>query len=464
MQFVDIATLVALLAVLGTVFTVRFQDFASNLREWLQGVTTSFARAVLHLFGLGVRYRFRGRRLESPWGAAVAELLARRYHVEPVRIGDLPIPIWFAWTFREPHDRGTRDLDPEDLKLDLEPASQDASVPTGGIRRWFVQQALWTRSKQHGEDANMPLFHSEKPQYAMTAVDPGGPSMRVRVGYYVDNFIDSHGLEREIYESVATAKEDDLSTGRDRSGDPDEGATRTRATRALARSRLRLRVDTESHDGGSKDLLSGRGRTSLLGVSTVLFVKRRATPRAPAEFHALLVKRSSAVGTSPASYHVAPAFMHEAAHRQLEEETSIRLGIYRELLEELYGEDDAPTFASTDSLLCDPRIQRLEQAERVGRARFALTGLACDLVTRRFEICTALVVRDAEFACDLKLNWEGRSVEWLPVAHMESRLRKMAEQDTIARVGLASALLAHDWFETVYLPESGRSERVAPRS
>ncbi len=160
----------------------------------------------------------------------------------------------------------------------------------------------------------------------------------------------------------------------------------------------------EAIEAGGNPLISGHGRCAAITVSTLLIFKR-----AFGGFSCIIRRRTKDVGVSPGMLHVVPAGMFEA--NDTSETWSIELNVWRELLEEVYDEKDLLGCEFAEML--DPiremkPIALLRTLIKNEGAEFSATGIVCDLLNLRTEICTVLFINDPAFAeaRRMRVNWE----------------------------------------------------------
>ena len=112
----------------------------------------------------------------------------------------------------------------------------------------------------------------------------------------------------------------------------------------------------------------------------------------------ICARRSSAVGDQPGKYHVAPSFIFQpsiqSSPRELEVESKVSYGVFREYLEELFNFPEAKT---TSEISQNPNLLYLQNLLASGDASFEITGIAFNLLNHRPEICTLLLIRDEDW-------------------------------------------------------------------
>ena len=131
--------------------------------------------------------------------------------------------------------------------------------------------------------------------------------------------------------------------------------------------------------------------------------------RRDGNFYCILKRRSTGVATSRGWFHVIPAGMFEAEDRSLP--WSIEMNVWRELLEEVYDEKEQQGTGESvieDHIIEKVPISLLRRLIHDGSAELQCTGVCCDLLWLRPEVCTILYVEDPQFitARQMRMNWE----------------------------------------------------------
>lgn len=217
--------------------------------------------------------------------------------------------------------------------------------------------------------------------YRMTQIDVSNlPKVSGAFGWYYDNILTQYAMEWELTRALRRG-------------------TGSIADR-LKYAQLPLR---EAIEKGRNPLVDGGGRCTAITVSTLLVFQREN------DYWYLLRRRSAAVGVSAGLLHVVPAGMFEAPNP--DDPWSVEMNVWRELLEEVYNEKEQHGSGGAelpDSIRSKEPIKTLLRLLKGGEAEFAVTGICCDLLNLRPEICTVLFVKSREF-CEvrrMKINWE----------------------------------------------------------
>lgn len=167
-------------------------------------------------------------------------------------------------------------------------------------------------------------------------------------------------------------------------------------------------------------LLDGSGRSATIGVATLTVFNDAGT------YRAILARRSSRAGTEPGYYHVLPAFVLQPISSSYSIEWRVSHHIYREYLEELFGQEEIGAPPAPDYFYEHPALRRLRTMLADGRAGLYLTAVSMNLLALRPEICALLLIHDPHWyeQASLRAAWEtdGRSITFAPVASDEALL------------------------------------------
>lgn len=319
-------------------------------------------------------YRYRDEPaplLESP---ELIHHLESRYGCTALSVGSKLFPVTVIWRNVE------QLIDPEVIlgNLDFTPPAPLISSPAlspseYAEARAFIRAKYTSRGPKH-----------EGCDYRMTRIESSDnlPKILGAFGLYYDNILTQYAIEWELKKALLTDA---------------AGAIHTLSKPGT----LPLRETIEAQ---GNPLINGNGRCAAITVSTLLVFKRPT-----GAFACLIRRRSLDVGVSPGMLHVVPAGMFEASNGN--DNWSIRLNVWRELLEEVYNEEEqqGSEYAETlDHIQGKEPVQLIRQMLNEGSAEFSVTGIACDLLNLRPEVCTVLFVADSAFAevRQMKLNWE----------------------------------------------------------
>jgi len=140
---------------------------------------------------------------------------------------------------------------------------------------------------------------------------------------------------------------------------------------------------------------------------------------------------------------------------------SVEINVWRELLEEVYDDTEERGNQQPES---DDRVRQKLPVNRLiemidkndGSVEFSATGICCDLLSLRHEICTILFIRDVGFP-DLrvmKLNWEYEPASWatrdgarftIPLDEVNAVVETAAGTDGITATGAACLSFGLAW-------------------
>lgn len=351
-----------------------------------------------------------------------ATALAGRYGLEPIRFGTKVFPATILWS------NPGRSIDPDAIlgELDKTPTRRRESFAgfseeQYSAARAFVESKLKTALHPH-DGRNYVLD-----RLSIDATT-GVPRLTGRFGLYYDNILTQYAVEWEL-RRLAAASPDFLA-------------------RIAVPNTLPLREHVEDLSAGAGVFSSGAGRSASLTVSTLLLFDVPGPGLC-----GLITRRSSKVAVSPGMLHVVPAGMFEAPNTLVP--WSVRRNIWRELLEELYDDEEQ---CGTDGDRLDednlnrPPVDTIHRLLEDGSAEIVVTGLCGDLLSLRVEICTLLLIQSPLFlrARRMKLNWESEpgAAEGLgivPVSQLEGLIERSVETPGVAPGCAAAVRLGLDW-------------------
>ncbi|MHB2029770.1 MAG: hypothetical protein ACYCPT_13280 [Acidimicrobiales bacterium] len=368
---------------------------------------------------VGAKSYFRYRELDSRslYSSDLANFLAERHHYQPLRFLGHDFPIAITWK-----------NDGREISPDAVLGSLNRSLPSRLESAPHLDRTVYRRAREQIREVyeSGPVKY-EGCDYCLDRIDVPDPSLTPRIdgrlGLYYDNILTQYAVEWELRGALARRAGSDLSY-------------------LSHDGTLPLR---ESIEALCDPLLSGAGRVAAMTVSTLLVFTR---PREEG-YWTILRRRSGVVGVSTNTRHVVPAGMFEAANST--DVWSIELNVWRELLEELYDEDEEGGSAQNrDYLTTLEPVRLLTSMVSDGSADHVVTGVVCDLLNLRTEICTVLLVRDAAFAESrrMKLNWEYQSTPRsgafaVPTSLVEQTL--ISEGMRMVPSGAACLSLGIDW-------------------
>ena len=318
-------------------------------------------------------FRYRDEKVEAIGSAAVSRALAHRYSCEPVCIGDQAFPVAVLW------QNGNDLIHPDKIlgALDCSSTERLISSPTLNVTEYAAARAFIQPIYEAGP------IKTEGLEYCMNAIDLSGALPRVdgRFGWYYDNILTQYAMEWEL-----------------------KKALKEHGVEALAPNRAGDLPLREAIEQGRNPLIDGANRCTAMTVSMLMVFERPEQG-----LWTIIQRRSSAVGLSAGMLHVVPAGMFEVKNKH--ERWSVQSAVWREMLEEVYNEqeqqgDGIPGFE--DHIRRKEPLLFLSRLLEKRRAEFSLTGICCDLLNLRPEICTVLFVRDAGLTevRAMSVNWE----------------------------------------------------------
>lgn len=307
--------------------------------------------------------------LESP---ELVRHLEKRYRCRAFVFGKIPLPLTVIWK------NVTKCISPDHIlgHLDDTEPIRDTTAPT------YVTAEYGRARKFIKHEYESGKIKYEGCEYCMTriSVAPGKPKIEGAFGYYYDSIITQYAIEWELKKALLAG---------------------TPIDRLSAPGTLPFREAVEAQ---GNPVLSGHGRRAALSISALLVFQL-----SDGSFSCLIRRRSLEVGVSPGMLHVVPAGMFEAANTG--DRWSIELSVWRELLEEVYNDED---LLGSDRAEMPYHVRGREPVRllchliETGKAEFSVTGIVCDLLNVAPEICTVLFVPDPEFveARKMHINWE----------------------------------------------------------
>lgn len=197
----------------------------------------------------------------------------------------------------------------------------------------------------------------------------------------------------------------------------------------------RLAQRAQAERAAGHDLLSGMGRSNAIAIATLIVYKG-----AMGEYRAVVGKRSSETAAHADLFHVIPAGMFQPEFGRPGEEWDIQHNVLKEYGEELFDREvdhrnrDSRYFYKRWSP--EPRsycVRDLREKLREGNCIFKVTGLIVNLLNLRPEVCTLLLVKDAEWweaqRSLMKGNWE-----YLPLKEAKDENGKAVTEFQLDRI------------------------------
>lgn len=371
---------------------------------------------------LAERTYFRYRALSCPLLASreVVTHLEQRYRCEALTINSTRLPVTVLW-------RNVGELIHPDVILgDLDPTPPRPFQSSPVLNELEYPKARDFIKRQY--EAPPSKITYEGCDYRMTSIDllRAVPRLSGAFGLYYDNILTQYALEWELKKAL-------LHEGADPIANLSEPAS------------LPLR---EAVENGRNPLIDGVGRCAAITISTLVVFRRSS-----GDLYTILERRSKSVGVSPGLHHVVPAGMFEAPNT--DDTWSVEDNVWRELLEEVYDEEEqlGQGWAEIkDYVRSQVPINLLCDLINAGDAELSVTGICCDLLNLRPEICTVLYLPSAAFAEARRmiLNWEyerqgpqGRfGVKWSRAGEVATEL---AATSSIVVSGAACISLGREW-------------------
>jgi len=340
--------------------------------------------------------------------------LEHRYGRTAFTLGGTPFPVTVVW-------KNTEELITPDNVL----GNLDQSEPSERASSFILKPGQYKRARvfiKRMLEAG-PIKY-EGHDYCMTQIDLSNavPKIHGNLGFYYDSILTQYALEWELKKALI------------------KGHTISSLSK---KGSLPLREATET---GLDPILDGRNRTAALAVSTLLVFNRRNQG-----YYCLLHRRSADVAVSPNTMHVVPAGMFESINDA--DFWSIEMNVWRELLEELYGEKELQGTGIpyiNDYFRQHSPIGSLLQMIQSGSAEHSVTGLCCDLLTLRPEVCTVLFVKDPTFADErrMQLNWEydiAHGTGAIPWTKIDEAIQAAVQRFGFSATGTVTLGLGREW-------------------
>jgi hypothetical protein len=262
----------------------------------------------------------------------------------------------------------------------------------------------------------------------MTSIDLSDklPKMHGAMGWYYDNILTQYAMEWELKKALRKIDADAIPS-------------------LSAKSSLPLREFVEFK---GNPLIDGTARCAAITISTLVVFNRQNQG-----FHCLMRHRSADVAVSPNMMHVVPSGMFEL--KNLTDNWSVEMNVWRELLEEAYGHKEEQGTAEDefpDPIWNKEPIPSLVKMMKRGSAQHSVTGICCDLLNLRPEVCTVLFVEDPAFAAidGMQLNWEysqqfGAGAGAIPWRNIDEAIQTAFEHFGIVASGAVCLGLGREW-------------------
>jgi len=239
------------------------------------------------------------------------------------------------------------------------------SLLVGDFPRDFVDPAAFpARDDAHlqGRQATRTLTNGLC--YVMDHIETAPLQIRAKLGYYFDMIATCDAFDHELRDFAR--------------GDRDD-------------TPLREAFHAAVPPGNA--VYNGRGRAAVIG-GAVLTVFNHADG-----YQCLIGQRPAQMATGAGLYHVVPAFVFQPSgpERFYAGEWSFTHHVLREFGEELFAMPEFHTWKSAlahDYFYSHPAVGDLRAMLTQGDAQLQLTGVACNLLSLRPEICALLIIHD----------------------------------------------------------------------
>lgn len=322
-------------------------------------------------------YYYKEKKVPLLESTELSKYLAERYGYPPFELYGMLIPVIKIWQNTD------KMIDPDDLLGDLdktEPLHFEKSPILNendyDLARKFIRKTLTETGPIKTEAVN----------YRMTSLEMNEgklPKIHGTFGYFYDSMLTKYAMEWEIKKALWKQKQF--------------------TTKKLnKKNALPLREAYEKLE--QNPILNCSNRSNVISVSTLFVYRDRS-----GDLQCIICRRSTKVANSPNKMHVVPSGMFEPGN--LSHNWSIKLNVWRELLEEVYGdEENQYPYSKPDpwSICNKEPIKTIIDLISRQKAFLSVTGISCDLMHLAPEICTVLFVNEPSFLDrgDMKLNWE----------------------------------------------------------
>jgi hypothetical protein len=420
MGILEVATLLGGIAIVWGVGRWALRRVQEWRRTSVERANAAAAGKAHEILSEKTYYNYRATDCPALLSPTLVAHLEGRYKCQALVVGAKPLPVTVLWKSPSaiiPPDAVLGEFDPAPprplLNSPIFPDPKDYNKA-----REFIREQYETPPS---------MVRYEGCDYRMVSIDLSGavPLVNGAFGLYYDNILTQYAMEWELKKAILRSPADLAALDR-------EGT-------------LPLR---EAVERLGNPLVHGASRCAAITVSTLVVFLRSDGAR-----FTIVRRRSSAVGVSPGLHHVVPSGMFEAPNT--EDTWSLSESIWRELLEELYNEEEQIGKGRSeikDYIRAQPPIKLLRDLIRAGRAELAVTGIGCDLLTLRPEICTVLYVPNSSLAeaREMQLNWEYQregptgtfGVQW---SHLPALVEDLTSKGSLVVSGAACLELGRDW-------------------
>ncbi len=174
---------------------------------------------------------------------------------------------------------------------------------------------------------------------------------------------------------------------------------------------------------------SGINRFCLLGVQVLILFKDHDDKR----YKVLVIKRSKDVAAKPGYFQFIPSggfeiFQNYDDEFILRNNFSARLALFRELVEEVFGEEEYihnEKGIPEENILKHHKVAQLIKMIEKKEAFFEFLGSTVDLVSLRHELSFILRIDNINFSkLEFKPNHESRNIQLYPLIELSRRINK----------------------------------------
>ncbi len=251
-------------------------------------------------------------------------------------------------------------------------------------------------------------------------------SVSAHVGTYEQNIYSSHILEYELYKYYINKKHDIQ-----------------HLTPEQILSYLPLRKLVHKNRSQKDILVNGDDRSSLLGVQALVMFKDHEDLK----YKVFVIKRSDDVASKPGYYQFIPSGGFEIWQNDdnddiLKNNFSVRHAIFRELIEEVFGEEefvDNKVGMPESNILNHPKVQFILNLIFKKQASFQFLGSCVDLVGLRHELSFILRIDDPEFSkLSFHPNHESKNIQIKSLSQVKNIVNEKLNQGSAGLLHLAS--------------------------
>lgn len=256
--------------------------------------------------------------------------------------------------------------------------------------------------------------------------------------FYIENLITSHVLEYEIYHVFT-----DLNKRYEIERSPD---------RILKNLPERQRIHSQCLNNNIA--LDGSGRSSQIGVQALFAYADGAT------YKIRMITRSNQVAVRPQLRQFIPSgnfeiFESHVDAERLEEQFNPMASLYRELLEEVFGDPtlrhNESNYSTHQKVWADPTFKIIQNLLLQGKAQIRFLGTVFDLLVLRHELSFLIIIDDTselEETLRKATTFEGENID-IEYKDLEKMLSKHGLSLNPPSAGLLKMAMEEKIFEKV---------------